>query len=61
MTLYTVSQNESKHKVVPKDRSVKTMLFDLENDPEEKIDISNTHPEILKDMMESLQLQKVIW
>ena len=36
------------------------MLFDLHNDPEEKIDISNTHPEVLKDMLEALQLKMVI-
>ena len=39
---------------------IKTLLFDLENDPEEKIDISDTHPKVLKDMMEAMQLQMVI-
>ena len=43
-----------------KQSGVKTMLFDLHNDPEEKIDISNTHPEVLKDMLEALQLKMVI-
>ena len=34
---------------------VKTLLFDLENDPEEKIDISSSHPKVLKHMVEQIQ------
>ena len=34
---------------------VKTLLFDLENDPEEKIDISNSQPKALKHMVEQIQ------
>ena len=34
---------------------MKTLLFDLDNDPEEKIDISSSHPKVLKHMVEQLQ------
>ena len=34
---------------------MRTLLFDLQNDPQEKIDISNSHPKVLKHMVEQLQ------
>ena len=37
---------------------IRTLLFDLEKDPEEKIDISSTHPKVLKHMVEQLQYVK---
>lgn len=41
-----------------KDNGVKTMVFDLDEDPEEKNDISGTHPKVTRSLLEAIQEYK---
>ena len=40
------------------DNGVKTMVFDLERDPEERVDISGTHPKVTRNLVEAIQEHK---
>ena len=45
-----------------KQEGFQTMLFDIENDPRETVDIAERHPDIVKDILKDIDgYKKVFW